>query len=96
MTTAVLTSEQGIVMTKAQLARHLGRSERWIELRVRDGMPSQPPTRRYACRRFVLAEVEDWLTDGPPRSPTVAERLAQLESEQARLRERIRELEEHR
>jgi len=44
----------------------------------------------------VLAEVEDWLRDGPPRPPTVAERLDHLESEQARLRERIRELEEHR
>jgi len=96
MSAAVLTSQQEIVMTKAQLARHLGRSERWIELRVRDGMPSQPPSRRYACRRFVLAEVEDWLRDGPPRPPTVAERLDQLESEQARLRERIRELEAHR
>ena len=52
----------GVVLGKRQLAQHLGRSPRWIELKVTEGMPSIPPTARYPHRRFVLAEVERWLS----------------------------------
>lgn len=45
------------LLTKRQLAEHLGRSTRWIELRVREGLPSEPPTNRFPRRRFRLSEV---------------------------------------
>lgn len=45
-------------VTKPHLAAHLGMSERWIEMRVRDGMPSQ---RFGRSRRFRISEVESWL-----------------------------------
>ncbi len=44
----------GRLVTKRQLAEHLGRSTRWVELRVREGMPSEAPTTRYPHRRFRL------------------------------------------
>lgn len=44
-------------LTKKQVAAHYGYSTRWVELRVRDGMPSHP---RGGQRRFVLSEIEDW------------------------------------
>lgn len=46
--------------TKAQLARHLGRSERWIELRIRD---ADLPVHKFMDRsvRFHFSEVDDWL-----------------------------------
>jgi len=44
--------------TKQEIARHLGFSLRWVELRVRDGMPC----RRIGGRlRFRQSEVEAWL-----------------------------------
>src|SRR5437879_861116 len=46
------------LLTKQQLAAHLGRSPRWIELRVKEGMPSTDPTVRYPQRRFRLSDVE--------------------------------------
>lgn len=76
----------GGVLTKHQLAQHLGRSERWIELRVRDGMPSLDPTMRYPHRRFRLHEVEAWLSEGQRRTPSTAARLSMLEAEVATLR----------
>lgn len=46
--------------TKAQLARHLHRSERWIELRIRDaGLPVHKFVDRSV--RFRLSEIDDWL-----------------------------------
>jgi excisionase family DNA binding protein len=47
-------------VTKRELAAHLGMSERWIELRVRDGMPS---VRFGRSRRFLISEVEAWLRE---------------------------------
>ena len=45
-------------LTKRQLAAHLGFSTRWVELRVREGMPAQ----RWGSRlRFRASEVEEWL-----------------------------------
>jgi hypothetical protein len=44
--------------TKQELAEHLGFSVRWVELRVREGMP----TRRMGQRlRFQISAVEAWL-----------------------------------
>ncbi len=82
------------VLTKQQLARHLGRSTRWIELRVRDGMPSEPPTARFPHRRFRLTAVELWLVGGKPKTPACADRLSVLESEVANLRAAVEQLQE--
>lgn len=45
-------------LKKAQLAEHLGYSTRWIELRVKEGMPSE---KWGGERRFRITAVEDWL-----------------------------------
>ena len=81
-----------VALGKRQLAQHLGRSQRWIELKVTEGMPSIPPTTRYPHRRFVLAEVEHWLQDGAQKRPSTAERLAALEVEVALLTRVVGEL----
>jgi hypothetical protein len=79
-----LAAEQ--LVTKRRLAEHLGRSTRWVELRVREGMPSEPPTTRYPQRRFRLSEVEAWLTAGKAKPPTPqTRRLADLEERVAEL-----------
>jgi hypothetical protein len=85
-------SSVGVVLGKRQLARHLDRSPRWIELKVTEGMPSIPPTARYPHRRFVLAEVEHWLQDGGVKRASTAERLAALEVEVALLSRVVDEL----
>lgn len=69
---------QEALLTKQQLAAHLKRSPRWVEIRVRDGMPSEPPTKRYPQRRFRLSAVEGWLADSE-RRPQPADRVSQLE-----------------
>lgn len=45
---------------KAQLARHWGKSTRWIELRMRDGMPSRMMGGR---RQYRVSACEDWLRE---------------------------------
>jgi hypothetical protein len=50
-------------LTKKQLAGHLGFSTRWIELRMRDGLPSRLIGGR---RRFRLSEVERWVDGSQP------------------------------
>jgi predicted DNA-binding transcriptional regulator AlpA len=47
-------------LTKKQLAAHFGYSTRWVELRVREGMPSKLIGGR---RRFRLSEVEAWIEE---------------------------------
>lgn len=81
-------------LTTRQLATHLGRSERWVQLRVRDGMPSLPPTQRFASRRFVLSDVQAWLDGGRPSVLDRDVRLACLEREVVSLRSRVSELED--
>ena len=45
-------------LTKRQIADYLNYSVRWVELRVREGMPCQ----RFGSRlRFRVSEVEAWL-----------------------------------
>jgi hypothetical protein len=46
-------------LSKRQIAAHYGRSTRWIELRVREGLPSRMIGGR---RAFRLSEVEGWMT----------------------------------
>lgn len=47
-------------LTKQELARYLGFSLRWVELRVREGMPCE----RFGSRlRFQRTEVEQWLKE---------------------------------
>lgn len=48
------------LLSKKQLAAHpsIRRSTRWVEQRVREGMPSQMDGNR---RMFSLSEVLDWL-----------------------------------
>jgi predicted DNA-binding transcriptional regulator AlpA len=51
-------------LNKKQLAAHLSFSARWVELRVRDGMPH----RRIGNRlRFRVSEVEEWLAEEETR-----------------------------
>lgn len=48
-------------VSKRQVAEHFGFSTRWVELRVREGMPSRAIGGR---RRFLLSECEEWLLKG--------------------------------
>lgn len=73
------------LVTKQQLAAHLHRSPRWIEIRVNEGMPSEN-LNRYGRRMFDLAAVEAWLQKGQPVASSTAERLEALEREVAELR----------
>ena len=47
-------------LSKKQLAGHFGYSTRWVELRVRDGMPAH---RIGGQLRFRLSEVEPWVEE---------------------------------
>ena len=91
-TVTALRSNIGVVLTKRQLAAHLGRSSRWIELKVAEGMPSIAPTARYPHRRFRLADIEVWLRDGRARPATTVERVAALEVKMALLTRMVEEL----
>lgn len=46
---------------KRQLAAHLDVSERWIELRMREGLPCNRLSR--GAVRFRIADVEAWLSE---------------------------------
>jgi phage terminase Nu1 subunit (DNA packaging protein) len=76
------------LLTKKQLAAALGRSERWIELKQRDGLPIAS-TDRYGRRRYRLADVERWLYTEPAPARSTAERLAELERQVSELWARI-------
>lgn len=45
-------------LSKRQIADHFGRSTRWVELRVSEGLPSKMIGGR---RGFRLSEVETWI-----------------------------------
>lgn len=80
-----------VLLTKQNLAAHLDRSPRWVELRVREGMPVCEGTDRFGRRRYDLGAVEAWLAEGRPKMP--ADRVGALEREVASLRARIERLE---
>jgi len=46
------------VLNKRQLAKRLNRSTRWVELRVREGMPSEF---HGDVRIFRMSRVQAWL-----------------------------------
>ena len=48
-------------LSKRQLADYFGFSSRWVELRLREGMPSEVIGGR---RRFRVSECEEWLLKG--------------------------------
>jgi hypothetical protein len=48
-------------LTKRQIAGHFGYSTRWVEIRVREGMPSEMIG---GHRRFLARECEKWLLKG--------------------------------
>jgi hypothetical protein len=47
-------------VSKRQIAAHFGFSTRWVELRVREGMPSQL---FGGHRRFRVSECEAWVLE---------------------------------
>jgi hypothetical protein len=51
-------------LSKRQVADHFGRSTRWVELRVREGLPSRMIGGR---RGFRLSEVESWVLERSAR-----------------------------
>jgi hypothetical protein len=50
-------------LSKKQVAAHYGYSTRWVELRMRDGMPAHA---RWGQRRFLLSEIEAWFEGRQP------------------------------
>lgn len=74
------------LLSKKQLAAELGRSPRWIELRMREGLPVEPRKTPAESTRFDLEKVTAWLdarADEKPR--TLEQRVAQLEARVATL-----------
>jgi phage terminase Nu1 subunit (DNA packaging protein) len=81
------------LLTKRQLATALGRSTRWVELRMREGMPVLPRRSPSEHTRFELTAVREWLElRAERRVETMEERVARLERDVARLtRDLVRE-----
>lgn len=49
-------------ISKAEVAAHFGRTPRWVELRMREGLPHRKDgAHRLARVRFRLSEVEAWM-----------------------------------
>ena len=77
----------GRLLTKRQLATELGRSTRWIELRMREGMPVAPRGGPREHARFDLTAVRAWLDSrrsATPRLP-LEQRVERLEREMSTL-----------
>lgn len=81
----------GRLLTKRQLAIELGRSTRWVELRMREGMPVEPRATPHEHARFDLEKVRAWLDSrsSTPRPP-LEERVARLEREMGTLVEELK------
>lgn len=76
----------GQLLTKRQLATELGRSTRWIELRMREGLPVAPRAGPREHARFDLEAVGAWLDSRSASSPLPLEqRVAELEREMSTL-----------
>lgn len=87
-----LPSRGPVLLTKKQLAARLGRSQRWVELRVHDGMPVEPGADRHGRRRYDLQLVEQWLSDRPANRSKRQDRLEQLEQAVSDLAAQVAEL----
>jgi hypothetical protein len=79
------------LLTKKQLAAVLSRSERWAELKAKEGMPMEEATDRYGRRRYNLRLVQAWLNDGRPKAAR-EDRVAALERQVAELAAQLAEL----
>ena len=79
------------LLTKKQLARELDRSDRWIELRQRDGLPVAD-TDRYGRRLYRLADVEAWLHELQSKPRSMPDRMTALEREVVSLRATVEAL----
>lgn len=78
-----LPSTGAVLLSKKQLAAHLGRSTRWVEIQMRQGLPAEPLTDRYGGRRYDLAKVETWIRSGRAdrkREKTLSQRVEALEA----------------
>jgi len=53
--------EENELLSRRALANRLQRSVSWVDARVREGMPCEPPSEDYPHRRFRLGEVKLWL-----------------------------------
>lgn len=80
-----LRAPEDTILNKQQLAKHLGRSERWVEMKMAEGMPAKPVD-RFGRRRYSLREVHDWLET--PQEERL-DRMAQLEARVAELERRL-------
>jgi phage terminase Nu1 subunit (DNA packaging protein) len=70
----------GRVLSKKQLAAQLGRSTRWVELRMREGLPVLPRRTPAEHARFDLDAVHAWIEARADSSPAPLEaRVARLE-----------------
>lgn len=87
-----LDSPKGQLLTKKQLAAELGRSERWIELRQRDGLPVAD-TDRFGRRRYRLSDVQAWLHETSHKPRSTQDRIAELEQRVATLAATVERLE---
>ena len=87
-----LPSRGDTLLTKKQLATLVGRSERWVELKVNEGMPMEEATDRYGRRRYNLRLVQEWLNDGQPKAARREDRVAVLERQVADLAAQLAEL----
>jgi len=70
------------LLSRKELAQRLQRSLRWVDARVAEGMPSEPPTDDFPHRRFRLPAVEDWLhgrTAAQPADRSTASEAADVD-----------------
>ena len=73
-------------LTKKALADHFGHTPRWVELRMREGMPVLEQTDRRGRRLYDLDAIEAWLREGKPGKPeTPVDRMGALEDRVAAL-----------
>lgn len=75
------------LLSKKQLAAELNRSPRWIEQRMREGLPAEPRKTPAEHARYDLGKVTAWL-DARAQAPTLTleERVARLEAQMLELR----------
>jgi hypothetical protein len=78
-------------LDRLELAAVLSRSERWAELKAKEGMPMEEATDRYGRRRYNLRLVQAWLNDGRPKAAR-EDRVAALERQVAELAAQLAEL----
>lgn len=70
----------GRLVTKRQLAAELGRSTRWVELRMREGLPVAPRVNPHEHARFEVDAVRAWLDSrGDAAKAPLEQRVCRLE-----------------